>query len=527
MQRRLHSVLILFVLLCMFSFTMPADAAIKLADEPEADPAVMQELQKGIDAFNDILYKEIQVTLEKPVTVYFCPTREIYEARLVSLLHNSKELAAREAHATGGISGGDVILLNGAAGNGKTAAGRAQLVSHELFHQVQRQLMSGSKNPKPLKWMQEGTADYVASRVCELRGYQSQDKWKLERINILRVADKHVSASAILEINMDGWVKLMEDKQHPYEMSDLMVFYLASQVKGNFYAAVKDYYERLGKGEDGGNEAFLHAFGLSLAEYLSGFSSWYMSTALDEAKIEVINYQDNASAAAVETATRAGELTRAFLVAKFGQDIQTSQRVVLTASDGDYVAAISKEFGYSAEVAQQKAQNTTIIFQGNTFIYKAANIGAFNLADMLTLRYLLDLAPEKHLKNLYWLYYGCGLVAGAQVNELAGINTVEKYRDGLLRALGTASTRPSLQSLANLTAWTESGKKYTTTANNRVAALASLYIAEKYGLASFSAWCKAVKELEDPEQAFVKTYGMSTQQFATEFEAYLKANLHK
>jgi AraC-like DNA-binding protein len=519
--------LIWFIAVLMMISTTSADAAIKLAEEPGADPAVMLELQKNIDAFNDILYKEIQINLEKPVMVYFCPTREIYGERLISLLHMEKGLADRTAQASGGFSNGyfNTILINGGAPKSKSARGRADTMAHELFHQVQSQLMSGNKKAEPFKWMQEGTADYTASRIIETMGYQSQEKWKLERINILRKADKHVSSSEILTINLDGWTKMMEDKRYPYEMSDLMVFYLATQTKGNFYQAVRNYYERIGKGEAGDSEAFKHAFGLTLGQYLQGFSEWYMTTALDSAQIEVINFQDKVSQDTVETAKRAGELSRSFFVSKFGEDIQTSQRIVLVANDDDYVSAISKEFGYTLEAAGQKAQNNTIIFQGNTFIQKTKDGNVFGLAHMLALQYQQDLASDVQLKKLHWLHYGSGMVVAAYVNELAGINTVEKYRAGLLRTLAKAKLRPGLSELVTVQSYAEAAKKYGVSTNNRVAALAAMYIVDKYGLKSFSEWCKAVKELNDPEKAFVKTFGISTVQFSTEFEAYLAANL--
>lgn len=504
----------------------PGSAELKVVAEPETDPAHVEMVQKTVNAFNESLRVDMGITLDRNVKVFICPTRESYRQVLQRELGQSSADAERISKVSGGFSSGqsNAVAVYVDRSGGLTASSRAyKTTAHELFHQVQYQL-AANKMGKSFYWMKEGTADLVGAVVAEKVGYQSLDKWKLDQVNTLKKAETHVSPQEILITNLDQWTTLMEKKQYPYEMSDLMVFYLMQQTGTDGYRAIANYYRLIGQGTTN-DEAFERAFGITSSKLVAGFWGWFVENSVQSARIEVIAAPD-VPAAWLDDFNRGAELSRQYFIDYWGRDIYSSMRFILTTGKQAYAAAMMKEFGISAADAEQRAQSSVWWYIGSTTVYDTNTLTTKRqrvhvIANSLIRRFAQETAPQQQLEDLLWLVNGVADVVASRIVERSGAYTMDQYRNAWITTLGREAVLPGLAELSTAPSWKQAKAKYGTEAVNRTAALAGWYLLEKHSPAAFNKWCKAVKETGSAEIAFQQVYGMTTAQFYEEFSSYL------
>lgn len=522
----------LIVFIAFLAFLVPSigDAALRVVSEPGTDPTYIEMAQNTVNAFNNILQADMGLILERDVNIFICPTRESYRKVLERELSQSPSEAERISKVTGGFSRGqsNAVAVHFDLSNGVKAEQRAYFtVAHELFHQVQYQLAKENMG-KSYNWMKEGTADLIGATVAEKLGYQSLDKWKLDQVNILRKAEEHVSPQAILNINLDQWTAFIEQKQYPYEMSDLMVLYLQNQGKEkNEYRAIADYFRLIGQGVQN-QSAFERAFGVSPLNLIGGFQAWFAEISGQTASIEIVSGPD-VPAEYIEDFNRGAELTRQFFVDNWGKDITSSMRFVLTTGKPAYSAAMVKEFGISTAEAEERAKNSVWWYSGSTTIYEMSSLSTkqqriFSIATSLIERFEHETAPQKSLEQLYWLVPGSTDAVASLLVDRSGASTMAQYRNRWLATVRKAGAFPEVSELSTLQSWNQGKAKYGATVLNRVASLAGLYLVDKHGVGSIINWCKAVKESGNAETAFQQVFGITTAQFSAEFSDYLNKN---
>ena len=498
--------------LCLFlvCLSLPALAAIKVVSEPGADTAMVEDVQKTIDVFNSILKVDMGTELTRDVSVIICPTRESYAGVLRRELGQSQEMAERNAAVTGGMSGGSrlVVAINGGAAKVETGLGRAQLTAHELFHQTQSQL-SKDKKGKGLYWMSEGTADLIGAWVAEKRGFQSMEKWKLDRLNVIRKAGAHVAPAEILHTDLPKWTRLMEKKLYPYEMSDLMVFYLTNQYATiNPFNKIADYYRLIGQGVDG-DQALLQAFGVGVGEYVGGFRAWLARSMAEEVKVELIA-EPGVTESVIAEMERTLAVSRRYFQETWQSDFSLGLRVVVAPEKSGLVAAVAREFGFSPTEAANKVKTSTWYYSGGTAVIQASLQTArsqrvFSLASLLMRKQLEQNNVLADLSSVSWLRYGLEDVVAAYIVELEGSRSVASYRDEWSRQL-TNKPKPSREQMADSRGWNEAGEKFGTLIRRRAAALAVFQLIDEYGLDSTREWLSKTKELGNGAKAFELVY---------------------
>lgn len=246
--------------------TVPS-ALVTVIEEPGTDAAFIADVQEAVNDFNAMLSEKIGLALTRNARLYICPTQEKYAYILEHELKQDHATAEEHARLSSGYSGGRVqtVAINGSNRLMKSKHKRAFITAHELFHQVQYQV-AGSTTKDNIYWLMEGSADLVGALASERLGGQSIDQWKEERVKVLR-RNSHVSVQKAFHIDRDEWWRLVEQKQYPYEVADLMVLLL---VQRSGYEAIGEYFRLLGKSVDA-KTAFRRVFGINESQFLEEF----------------------------------------------------------------------------------------------------------------------------------------------------------------------------------------------------------------------------------------------------------------
>jgi hypothetical protein len=409
------------------------------------------------------------------------------------------------------MSRGDrgVVAINGESNAAKVALGRTATTAHELFHQTQSQL-SNDKKSKGLYWMSEGTADVVGAWVAERRGFQSLDKWKLDRFNVLRRAKEHASPYEILHTNLDKWFTLMENKLYPYEMSDLMVFYLTINYgKINGMEKIAEYYRQIGAGIDG-DKALEQAFGVSPVDFVASFHAWFIRSMSEEAKIELIA-EPGVTATILEEMEKTILLSRRFFQETWKTDFSLGLRIVVAPDKDSYKAAIVREFGLSMAQAEQTAKNSSWYYAKGTGVIEGNIVTArpqrmFSLTSFLVRKYLEQNYVMSTLDNVCWLRHGLEDVLTASIVETDGGRTVKAYRADWSGYL-TKRASPKPSEMVTVSGWEASGEKYGVLARRRAAAIAACQLVDRYGLEALGDWLAKSAEMGDGSKAYKHLFG--------------------
>ncbi len=519
-------ILVLFIVVAIFWRPSTGPHGIKIVAEPGVKSEHLAMVRKTVAIFNNILQQEIGATLERDVTVFVCPSRKSYRQVLQRELGLNSAEAEQESRISDGISRGksNVSVVHFDLTDGASAESRAYFATaHELFHQLQYQLTRNNMG-KSLYWLDEGSADLVGAIVASKLGFQSLDKWKLDQINVLRAAESHVSPQAIIFTDFDKWTTFSVQKQHPYEMSDLMLFYLLKQSGPSDYRSIIKYYRLIGQGMEP-QAAFEQTFKVSLKNMMAGFDQWFIEITTQPATIEFI-FGPEVPAHTVGDFDLGAKLTRQFLIENWGKDITGSVRLVLTPGKPAFAYALTREFGIGDVEAAQKAKDITGWNAGSTIIIDLGVMTTkqqriFSIANLLVSRFESETTTRKNSEQLYWFVKGTSDAAAALIVEKSDAAIVAQYRYAWQTSVRRARANPELSELITPQLWDEACVKYGSTLVNHTAALAGLYLVGKYGVGSISTWCKVVKETGSAETAFQNVFGVTTAQFSQEFSEYL------
>lgn len=503
--------------------------SMQVIAEPGMDPTYVGMVQKTVDAFNEVVQQEVGTTLEQDVKVFVCPTRDSYKLVLQREMGQNSADADRIAAVSGGFSrgGSNVVAVNFDLSKGGNIGFKAyKTTAHELFHQLQYQL-AGKNMGNGFYWMKEGTADLIGSAVAEKVGYQSMEKWKLDEINQLRKADTHVSPRLLQTASLNQWMTFMESKQSPYEVSDLMAFYLTKQMESGGYRNIAEYYKLVGQGMEN-NAAFEKTFGLSSSKFVTDFDVWLADTSSQSATIEVVA-SDKVASEVLTDFNQGIDVLRQFFITTWERDIAGSMRLVVTAGKPAYAAAMSKELGIDVKEAEKRAENSVWWYAGSTAIYNMDGVNGksrrlFKVTNSIVQRFMGETASIKKLKELEWMVNGGSEVTTALIIERCGASSIESYRNYWLSVVRKAEKVPALTQLTTEQDWNRAKTEYGGVTVSCTADLAGLYIMEKYGAPAFNDWCKAVQTSGNVEVAFEQVFGLNTTQFNDDFAAYLGKN---
>jgi hypothetical protein len=515
------------VLLLLLSSTETSSAAIRVVQEPGSNPTLVQNVKQVAEAFDSILIHEMNVTIEQDVTIFVTPNRESYALVLQRELGQSKEGAERSARVTSGFSTTrkQAIALNGDAPQMKYLGGVSSVVAHELFHQVQGQLEGLDRYR--LYWMSEGTADYVGAMVSDRLGVLNLDGWKKQRTGIIRKNFNRALPQEIADINLAQWTTLMEQKKSPYEMADLMVFFLLEQKNNKGPAAIAEYFRQCNKLRDG-KKALAAAFGIDYASFADRFSSWLSSLLAQGGSVEVEAY----GAVPAGWTSGAQEVTAklsAILSDRWNIPLQSTLRIVLTSSSDNFAKALTHELGIAPAETEKTKAETWRFTRGVAIIqagaYPSAQARAQVVSEVVARMWFADALPTVFTDRLYWLRPGGFFSSAATATDALFPGQLSRQQAIWLRRLD--GEIPSLKDLADAPNFHATAKRLGILKVEALSSLATQFLLEKHGLDSYGRWITTIREKGDPRASFASVYGQKREEFAEEFQAWLALRLKK
>lgn len=526
-KKEVYGIGILSILILALSVTTSALAEIIVEPDKNADEQVVEGVKQVVQHFNNIVSEELKVSLTQKVTIYACANQESFQKALSYRMNINHFVAKEYAKIYGGYSSGSAIALKGDSNALRNPSDRAAITAHELFHQVQSQILRGPLGKSGgYKWFFESTADLLGAKVTERLGLGTLAKWKLDRMNTLSNSPNHASPEEILRTDWNGFDEMVAKKKSPYQVADMMILYLLERSGSTGFQNIPTYLLQLRKGFTG-DQAFEQAFSINYYKFSEEAQAWFIQVMTRGGGVEVVavGVPADLKADVEKLVDQASQL----LKEKLGSGLTSQVRMVLAVDKASYVENLMKEFGIKKEEAEKRAANTTSWSSGSTTIFNvgtstASDQRAFSIAGSIALRQVDQLGGESVAK-LTWFRYGFRDVLAAQVVELSGFSTLDKYRKVWLDVLKKANSWPGLNELTSAKEWSSASSKYGIASISRTADLAVLHLVEKTGLNGAKSWLESVKQGTDAMTAFEKAFGMSTNKFQSEFEASLKSAL--
>ena len=518
MKKKLNfQALSLLLLFCsLLLLTTPAAAAVKIFEDPGVDPIAAQDIRSAAESFEQLLKDEMNTTLIQDVGIYICPTHDSYLRVRQREFRETKDTAEKADKQYGGVwyrnGRFGTIILDLSNPALKTGQDKATFIGRQLFYQAIYQWAGDDFTNKALQWLAEGTADLVASRVGEMNGFESVDKWKLDRFNSLRGVRKHVSPNDIAQRDPEAWLKFINENKHPGDMADLMVFFLMKQ-KG--LPAIASYFAKLPANSS--NNAFEKEFGMDMGQFLSDFQAWYILSMGEPAQIQFA-FRGAVSEETRAYFTKGAELARQLAFDSWNTQLRDAMRVVLTENRDTYVNTMAREFGISPEQAAAEARNEFWTDRGSVVVM---NVSALvepeekiqQIAFVVLSRLVNEAGGAQNMDNMKWLSYGTASVMSARAAERSGFARYGDFQGAWEYGLAKSRSWPALTALNTLANWSSAADKYGPAAVRGVAALSTHYLADKYGgYVKIGEWLKATNASGNPEASFQKVYGMSTAQ---------------
>ncbi len=514
---KVQTLTLLLLVYGMLIFIPTAVAAVKVFEDPGVDSLAAQDIRASVDAFEQLLKNEMSAELKQDISLYICPDRNSYLRVRQREFRESKDTAEKADKVFGGVwynrSGFGVIIMDLSNPALKTGQERVSFVGRQLFYQAIYQWAGDDFTQKSLQWLAEGMADLVGSRVGEMTGYESLEKWKMDRFNTLRHLKRAVSPQEIVHRDPEAWLKFTQAGRRPAEMADLMVLFLMKQ-KG--LPSIISYFKKIPVLS--GDKAFETALGMDLGQYLSDFQAWYILAMGEPAKIEfttrgIVPEGDRAYF------EKGAEMARQLVFDAWQGQLQDALRVVLTENRDEYVTTMAREFGLSAAQAAAQAKNEFWTDRGSVVVMNAATLTEpedkiYQIAFVVLTRMITEAGGVKNADNMKWLSYGTASIMAARSTERSGFARYGDFQGSWEYGLRRSRSWPNLTWLMTLDGWSAAAETHSPEAVRGVAALSTHYLADKYGgYARVGEWLKATLASDNPEMSFHKVYGMTVAQF--------------
>jgi hypothetical protein len=526
-KKKIYRFNTLCTLILALAISTSALAEIIVEPDKNVEEPVVEGVKQVVQHFNTILTEELKVSLTQKVTIYVCTNQESFQKKLSYQMNLNHFVAQEYAKIYNGYSSGPAIALKGDSNVLRDPSTRAAITAHELFHQVQSQILRGPLSKSGgYKWFFESTADLLGAKIMERLGLGTLAKWQLDRMNTLSNSPNHVSPEEILRADWDSFDRMVANKKLPYQVADMMILYLLERTGSTGFQNIPTYLHQLRKGFSG-DRAFEQAFGITHDKFSEEAQAWFKQVMARGGGVEIVAVGVPADLQA-EIEKLVGQTSQMFKE-KLGSGLTSQVRIVLAMDKAAYVENMMKEFGIKKEEAEKRAGNTTWWSSGSTTIFNAgastaSDQRAFSIAGSMALRQVDQLGGESVAK-LTWFRYGLRDVLAAQAVELSGFSTLDKYRKVWLDVLKKANSWPSLNELTSAKEWSSASSKYGIAVISRTADLAVLHLIEQTGLNGAKAWLELVKQGTDPITPFEKVFGMSPDKFQAEFETSLKSAL--
>lgn len=511
------------LLFLLFNTITGAYGRITITADPNVDAETIEMVEKIVNSFNDILIRDMKVLLSRDVRLFLCSNSESYIKTLRKEFKFSKREAQKRANSTIGLSRSNiaVIAVNfDSSFNSNTKYRAYNVTAHELAHQLQADL-SGNYLGGVLYWMVEGVADLIAAVVASECGYESFEKWKLDRINILRSAKNYASPESVGYISYKDWDKLFVEWKYPYEVSDLLVFYLMNITNNNFYEAMSEYFSQASNFRDD-KVVFEEVFGISFDDFNKNSREWLEQNYKSPSQIEVVAIGKKEKD---EEIKKAFELSQSILIDKFNDDLHSHQRIILTEDLPNYTTTLCSEFGLNQTEAEKLAVISKFRFNTGTTVLGIDSDSDLEkmdylVANIMMKKFLNQQAPSNLLSNCYWFRNGTADWFGALLVDRSEIKTFDYFRQMWLETILNSVSCPLLTELQTTEQWDAAVRNYGEGIVQSYAALAVTYLIETWGTESIAKWISTAKEIQ-AEAAFSKVFETNFNGFLTKYEEYL------
>lgn len=219
--------------------------------------------------------------LSSNTIIHVATTPESY----AEILHKEMQILSTERghfeqHATG-VANGDgiiVVYLHDKIPAEQMHHHVAEVVLHELVHELQGQLALGHQGFRQAPWITEGSAEVLGGRIGSRLEGSIGEKFDLaERETALRHLfrlNAMPEPAKVFAADIKQWREFGgKDKLH-YPAAEMMTLYLSQQTGERFLPGLASYFKRSGQKGEKEDSAFYLSFGLSKDEFLSGYLAW-------------------------------------------------------------------------------------------------------------------------------------------------------------------------------------------------------------------------------------------------------------
>lgn len=520
----LKKISFVILLLVLMSFQSVVYGAVTIIPEPNTDQELVKIVQKVVDSFNGIVEEKLNQTLTRDVKIFVCPDRDSYAKVLEKEFEMVKEVAERRAKFSDGMANSEknIVAINLDPDDIYNPEYHAYYTTaHELAHQLQFQLSSNKVN-KTLYWFVEGTADFFAAQIVEEIGYRNVVNWKTDQYYIARNVSSRVMPNQITYIPFNAWEKLIEDQKYPYQVSNLMVFYLGLQTKRNLNEAVVEYFS-LAAGDSEDTVNFEKCFGIKHQDFLSDVSEWLNQSIRVLGKL-IVDSKGNFDP--IPAISEGFNRSQVFFQDNYGAYVRSNQKVILAPEKYSFLMELGKGFGVTRSESGKIAKDRSWWSYKNKILMNLDLLPdyqsqVFNSAAMMASQFQNQQSRVMLWENLTWFKQGMAHLFAALITEQAEVNTLEFYHDSWLKEVEEAGVSIALSDLRTKAEWDRAVEKYGASTIDSYSALAVQLLMERNGLASFAIWLGDSRKYKNSIDAFSVAFKISPTDFELEFVEYL------
>lgn len=234
-----------------------------------------------------------------------------------------------------------------------------------------------------------------------------------------------------------------------------------------------------------------------------------------------------------DKAKKVADATYEFYEHKYGITLSNPIEILMVTNQESYRKALIEVFKLTPEAANNWAAHTNGVSQGNGIITYALHKGAptwayyAHICHELTHNYQRQLAPGIPPGKMSWLWEGMADMVSAQIMADQGVQTLVQTRASWLDYVRKQPSRPTdVKMLGNQSQWFKAEGTYGDVNVIHFAALAVDYLVQKKGYNSLFDYVR-LAGITDGPSAFSTAFGMSLDQFSTDFQSYFNEQLIK